>query len=143
MRMPQRFVDASVFVHAYLRPRRELRPHERQIKAHARAIVTRINDGEEVATSCVHVMEVANLLEDWMPLADAREILIGLAARDNVEIFAVERRDLLAALAVGSDANVGASDALAAVLMRAAGIAEVYSFDRDFDRFEDLRRISQ
>ena len=143
MRMPQRFVDASVFVHAYIRPRRQLRPHERQIKAHARSIVRRINDGEDVVTSCVHLLEIANLLENWMPLEDAREILSSLAARGNVEVLPVERRDLLAALAVGADANVGASDALAAVLMRAGGIAEVYSFDRDFDRFEDLHRISQ
>ncbi|MEK6852127.1 MAG: type II toxin-antitoxin system VapC family toxin [Candidatus Thermoplasmatota archaeon] len=141
--MPQRFVDASVFVHAYIRPRRQLRPHERQIKAHARSIVRRINDGEDVVTSCVHLLEIANLLENWMPLEDAREILSSLAARGNVEVLPVERRDLLAALAVGADANVGASDALAAVLMRAGGIAEVYSFDRDFDRFEDLHRISQ
>ena len=141
--MPGRFVDASVFVHAYLRPKRDLKPHERQIKAHARAIVTRINEGERVVTSVVHLNEVANILEAWLPLDDARTILQGLCVRETVEILGADRRDLLEALSLGLDAGAGASDALAAVLMRAHGVEGVYSFDRDFDRFDGLTRISQ
>jgi len=141
--VPPRFIDASVFVHAYLRPKRDLKPHEREIKAHARDIVSRIGRGEEIVTSAVHLGEVANILEDWMRLEDARAIQLGLCARENVAILPVDRGDLLEALAVGSDTGVGTSDALAAVLMRANGIVEVYSFDKDFDRFGDLRRISR
>jgi len=141
--MARRFVDASVFVHAYLRPRRELKAHERQIKARAREIVTRINEGEGVVTSVVHVAEVANLLEEWLPLADGREVLRGLCTRETVEIVEADRRDLLEALAVGAETGVGTTDALAAVLMRAHGVREVYSFDADFDRVQDIRRVSQ
>ena len=141
--MARRFVDASVFVHAYLRPRRELKAHERQIKARAREIVTRINEGEDVVTSVVHVAEVANLLEEWLPLADGREVLRGLCTRETVEIVEADRRDLLEALAVGAETGVGTTDALAAVLMRAHGVTEIYSFDADFDRIPDIRRVSQ
>ena len=71
--MPPRYVDASVFVHAYIRPRRELKAHERGIKSHARAIVARINEGEDVVTSTVQVAEgirvkLAVLLEILLPL---------------------------------------------------------------------------
>ena len=132
--MPGRFVDASVFVHAYLRPRRELKPHERQIKSHARGIVTRINEGERVLTSVVHLSEVADLLDDWMPLEEARAVLQGLCTRESVEVLAAERRDLIEALAVGSEVGVGMSDALAVVLMRALEAS---------DSFEGIRRISQ
>jgi len=76
--MPIRFVDASVFVHAYLKPRRELRPHEILIKKRARTIVSRINQGEPVLVSTVHFAEVANLLEDWMALQEAQTVLLGL-----------------------------------------------------------------
>ena len=141
--MARRFVDASVFVHAYLRPRREQKAHERQIKARAREIVTRINEGEDVVTSVVHVAEVANLLEEWLPLTDAREVLRGVCTRETVEVVAADRRDLLEALAVGGETGVGTTDALAAVLMRAHGVREIYSFDADFDRIPDLRRVSQ
>jgi len=141
--MPRRFVDASVFVHAYLRPRRELKAHERQIKARARDIVGRISGGEEVVTSIVHVAEIANLLEDCVPLAVAREVLRGLCTRETVDVLPAERRDFLEALAVGAETERGTTDALAAVLMREHGVREVYSFDADFDRFQDLRRVSE
>ena len=36
-----RFVDASVFVHAFLKPKRELKPHEIKIKESAKKIVRR------------------------------------------------------------------------------------------------------
>lgn len=140
--MPPRFVDASVFVHAYLRPRRPLKPHERAIKNKAQAIVTRINEGEKVVISIVHLIEVANVLEDWMPLADARAVQLGLCSRDNIEIVEPTRRDLIDALSLGSEVELGTSDALAAVLMRQRHLTEIYSFDRDLDRFEDLQRVS-
>jgi len=37
--MPPRFIDASVFVHAYFLPVRALKPHEERIKEGAKAIV--------------------------------------------------------------------------------------------------------
>jgi len=141
--MVMRFVDASVFVHAYLRPRRELKAHERSIKARAREIVTRINRGETVATSTVHFAEIANLLEAWMPLQDARTIQRGLLQRDNVEIWPTAKGDLVEAMSVGQETDVGATDALAVILMRRNGLKDIYSFDGDFDRFRDLRRASK
>ena len=102
-----RFVDASVFVHAYLRPRRELKPHERRIKAQARTIVARVNEGEAVVTSAVHFSEVANILEAWMRFDAAQAVQRGLCARETVEILSVARGDLLEALSTGSEVGVG------------------------------------
>ncbi len=141
--MATRFVDASVFVHAYLRPKRTLKSHEREIKTGAKAIVSRINEGEAVVTSVVHFAETANLLEGWMPAADAREVQAGLLGRGTMRILAVERTDLLEALSLGTEVGVGTSDALAAGLMEREGIREVYSFDRDFDRIPGIRRVAR
>ena len=141
--MPTRFVDASVFVHAYLKPRRELRPAEDLVKKRARAIVTRIDRGEPVALSAVHFAEIANLLENWMSLGDAHAVQVGLATLDNVQILSVTRGDLLEALALASEAEVGTTDALAVVLMRRGGLREIYSFERDYDRVDDVRRVAQ
>lgn len=141
--MPPRFVDASVFVHAYLRPRRELKAHERTIKANARRIVARINDGEEVVTSTIHASEIANVLEGWMPLADAMAVQQGLCTRDSVRILPTAKDDMLEALAISSEAGLGLSDALAIALMREEELREVYSFDRDFDRLPEIKRVSE
>ena len=140
--MVARFVDASVFVHAYLRVRRALQAHEVRLKERAQAIVRRINTGEAVVTSVVHLAEVANLLEGWMDLEDAQAIQLGLLRRDAVEVLAVDRDDVAESVSFGSEVSLGTSDALAVVLMRRQGLREVYSFDRDFDRCADVRRIA-
>jgi predicted nucleic acid-binding protein len=140
--MPPRYLDASVFVHAYIRPRRGLKAHERGIKAHARAIVARINEGEAVVTSTVHVAEIANVLENWMRLEDAAAVQQGLCTLDSVRILTTTRADLLEALARGSDLGLGTSDALAVAFMRREGVREVYSFDKDFDGLPDISRVS-
>lgn len=141
--MPVRYVDASVFVHAYLTPRRKLQPHEQNIKKRAQAIVARINRGEPVFLSAVHFAEIANVLEDWMALKDAQAVQLGLATMDNVRLLPVTRSDLLDALALAAETEVGTTDALAVVLMEREGTTDIYSFDRDFDQFEGLRRIAQ
>jgi predicted nucleic acid-binding protein len=135
-------LDASVFVHAYLRPRRELKAHERAIKSHARAIVARVNEGEAVVTSTVQVAEIANILENWMSLEDAAAIQQGLCTLDSVRILATTRADLLEALALGSELGLGTSDALAVVFMKREGLREVYSFDKDYDGLPDISRVS-
>lgn len=138
-----RFVDASVFVHAYLRPRRALQPHELRIKEGARGIVARISGGEAVATSVVHFGEIANVLEDWMSIEDARAVQVGLFQRDTIELLSVRRVEILEALSLAAEFGAGTSDALAVALMRANGISEVYSFDRDFDGFPGVRRLAE
>lgn len=139
--MPPRFVDASVFVHAFLKPTRTLQPHEQRLKSRARAIVSRLYEGEEVVTSAVHFAEIANVLEDRIPLADAHMVERGILLRDTVRILPTQRRDLAEALTEATDASAGMTDALAVALMRREGLHEVYSFDHDFDRFEGIRRI--
>lgn len=94
------FVDASVFVHAYLKPRRALTAEEIQIKSDAKKIVNRLNEGEKVLTSIVHFSEIANLLEGNLPRKEALEIERALCFRDTIEIASVEGRDCIEGLSV-------------------------------------------
>ncbi len=58
-----RFIDSSVFLYAYLKPRKSIPDKIKTWKKRAKRIIERINMGEEVATSIVHVSEIANILE--------------------------------------------------------------------------------
>jgi predicted nucleic acid-binding protein len=69
--MPPAFVDANVFIYAFLKTKRQLQPNELKIKEAAKRIVARISRGEEVATSVVHFSEVCNILEDFLPFEEA------------------------------------------------------------------------
>lgn len=137
-----RFVDASVFVHAFIRPRRELKPHEERIKRSAKQIVKRIDAGEEIAISTVHLSEVANILEDYMPLKSALEIVASLISKPSIMLLNVMGKDCIKALLVAQTDVIGFSDAIAYVLMSERKIQEIYSFDRDFDNIKSIKRIS-
>lgn len=137
-----RFVDSNVFVHAFLKPRRALSDSERKLKDDAKKIVTRISSGEEVMTSVVHLAEVANILEDSLPAEDSLAILRAMVMGENVAIEAVSRDDCASAVAEMEDMSVGLNDSIAHVVMRRKHLREVYSFDRDFDRFADLKRLT-
>jgi predicted nucleic acid-binding protein len=137
------FVDANVFVYAFLKPKRKLQPHEEKIKDAAKKIVTRINEGEETVTSVVHFSEICNILEDHLPIQEACTIEKGLLFLDNIVIKEVSEEDYLKALAIAEDQQIGANDALAYTLMKEAGITKIYSFDEDFDEFKDIHRITE
>ncbi len=141
--MPAAFIDANVFVYAFLKTKRQLQPSEESIKEAARKIVTRVSDGEEVLTSVVHFSEVCNILEDFMPIDEALEIELNLLFQDNISIREVSAEDYLKALTIAKDSKIGANDALAYVIMKEEKSGRIYSFDQDFRVFKDIVRVTE
>lgn len=141
--MPAAFVDANVFVYAFLKPKRKLQPHEQKIKDSAKKIVTRINEGEETVTSVVHFSEICNILEDHLPTQEACTLEKGLLLLENIIVKEVSEEHYLKALAIAEDQQVGANDALAYVMMTEAEIHRIYTFDKDFNKFKDIHAITE
>ena len=141
--MPQAFVDANVFVYAFLKTKRQLQPKELEIKQAAKNIVARISQGEKIITSVVHFSEVCNVLEDHLPFEEAILLEKGLLYRDNVLICEVAQEDFIKAVSIAEDHRVGVNDALAYVLMKKKTIQAIYSFDKDLDAFTDIQRVTQ
>jgi len=141
--LPTAFVDANVFVYAFLKPKRKLQPHEQNIKDAAKKIVTRINEGEETVTSVVHFSEICNILEDHLPIQEACTLEKGLLLLDNIAIKEVSQKHYLKAISIAEDQQVGANGALAYVLMKEIGIDKIYSFDKDFNEFKDIHTITE
>jgi predicted nucleic acid-binding protein len=143
LEMSDAYVDANVFVYAFLKTKRTLQPHEIKVKEAAKKIVSRINEGEKVATSVVHFSEVCNILDDYLTIEEATLIEKGLLFSENILVCEVSKEDYLKAIAVTEDIQVGVNDALAYVLMKKEAIQTVYSFDKDFDAFADIHRITE
>ena len=141
--MPPVFVDANVFVYAFLKTKRQLQPDELKIKDAAKKIVTRISDGEKVVTSVVHFSEICNILEDYLSSTEATYVEKGLLYRENLLIVEVSQEDYLKAISIAEEYNIGANDALAYALMKEKGMNSIYSFDKDFDVFTDIQRINE
>ena len=136
-----RFVDANVFLYAYLKPKRRLKEHEVKLKENAKEIVKRINEGEVVFISTVHFSKIVNILEDNAPLDVALEVEESILLRENIKFIDVSKKDYLNAVEVAKKFKVGLNDALAYVVMKRIGIDEIYTFDKDFDRLPDVKRI--
>ena len=136
-----KLIDASVFVHAFLKPKRKLKPHEVEIKKSAKTIVKKINEGEEVGLTVVQLAEIANILESYMPLEKALQIEKFLLYAPNVEIYEVDKKNCLKALKTAEEEKIGLSDAIAYIIMLENNIKEIYSFDKDFDKLKEIKRI--
>jgi predicted nucleic acid-binding protein len=140
--LTERFVDANVFIHAFIKPRRELKPHERQLKKSAEEIVKRIDDGERVVTTVVHFSEVANMLEDSLPASEALKLEEALLLKKNLRILSVSKEDYISALGESEELRTGLNDALAHILMQREKLGEIYSFDAHLDLYGSIKRLT-
>ena len=138
-----KFVDASVFLYAYLKPKRAIPANVAQMKRNARGIISRINAGEMVSTSLTHVSEVANILEAVMPINESHKVIRDLIYVSTIEVLEPSRENFFDAIEVAEESAVRLNDAVAYVLMRSNEIGEIYSFDKHFDQLPDVKRISQ
>ncbi len=141
--MRMRFVDASVFLYAYLKPKKAIPPSLAETKRNAKGIIARINAGEMVATSLTQISEVANILEAVMPLDGSRKVTRDLISANAIEVLEPRKENFLDAIEVAEDFSVGLNDAVAYILMRTNEIEEIYSFDSHFDQLPDIKRITR
>ncbi|MEE8168138.1 MAG: type II toxin-antitoxin system VapC family toxin [Candidatus Hydrothermarchaeales archaeon] len=136
-----RFVDTNIFIYALLKPKRKLTQAEGQIKEKAKNIFRRIDRGEEVLTSVVHLSEIANFLENAVNQTFALEFVRDLMTKPNITVVDVGRGEYMAALFLAEDKASRANDALAYITMLDRDVKEIYSFDKHLDNFPVVRII--
>lgn len=91
----------------------------------------------------MHFSEIANILESIAPLNLALEIEESILFKENIVIKEISRDDYLNAINIARRYKIGLNDALAYSVMKKYGIAEIYSFDKDFDKIPGIKRITQ
>ncbi len=137
-----RFLDANVFIYAYYKPKKQLTQKEKQMKDHAKKIISEVSQRkEDVMMTVVHLSEAVNILKHGMPLEQLTNVILGLFMLDNVKIRGVSREAYFAATELGDDLKLDPNDALAVDVMRLSNIKEIYSFDEDFDKIGGISRL--
>ena len=134
-----RFCDTNPIIYSILTPKRKLNRKEREIKQNAKEIFQRINRGEDVAISTVHIGEIANILEDAINLTFSVDFLKDFISKPNIHILPVSYEDYVLAIAISKKVQVSINDALAYVIMSQEGITEIYSYDKHFDNLDVTR----
>ncbi|MBS7611201.1 type II toxin-antitoxin system VapC family toxin [Candidatus Bathyarchaeota archaeon] len=136
-----RFVDSNIFLHAFLTPFRKLTEEEQRVKDESKIIVKRIEEGEEVATTTVHLSEVVNIVESGLGLQRSLGFLSWVITKDNIKVYPITVEDYEAALPIAREKDVSANDALAYITMKTHGLTEIYSFDKHFNRLKDIVKL--
>lgn len=131
-----RFIDTTVFIYAVLKPRRELNEQEQQLKRASKEIFTRVNAGEEVITTVVHVSEVANILEDAANLSFSISFVKDLLMKRNIRVEQVTDKDYMESAILAEEKRVSSNDALAYLVMRRRDVEEIYTFDKHFGNLD-------
>ncbi len=137
-----RFIDASVFLYAFLKPKRPLPRQIVELKENAKKIVSRIDGGERVVTTVVHISEIANIVEAKASQLLAATVVEALLSKENIIVYPVAPGDYIAAVEIARTYRIGVNDAVAILYMKAEDIDEIYSFDKDFDKVPGITRIT-
>ncbi|MHA1443769.1 MAG: type II toxin-antitoxin system VapC family toxin [Candidatus Hodarchaeales archaeon] len=140
--MTLRFIDASAILYAVIEPKKPLSKQLMKMKFNAKNILKRINAGEQVVTSVVHLSEVSNILEALKPFSEVATFITDLMLKDSIQILDVSANDYKTAAFLAKRYEVGVNDTLAKLLMDSNNIGEIYSFDKHFDSLR-VKRITQ
>jgi len=127
-----RFIDSNMFLYAMIKPKKSISEKILRKKEKAKRIILRIEKGEEVVTTVVHLSEVANILEAKVNLKTSLKFVENLLLAENVKVLPVSQEDYLKALLIAKEKNVSINDALAYLKMAEYGIKEIYTFDNHF-----------
>lgn len=135
--MSEAFVDTDVII-------RLLTGDDLTKQAAAATLFERVEAGEmtlqapdTVIADAVFVLSSQRLY--GLPRNEVRDLLVPLL---RLPAFVTgNRRTLIDALDIYGSENVDFGDAMIVAALRQTQVASLYSYDRDFDRFPDVRRI--
>ena len=141
-RMNIRFIDASAILYAVIEPQKPLSEQVMEIKSNTKNILKRINEGEQVITSVVHLSEVSNILEARKSFSEVAKFITDFMMKDSIQILDAVADDYRTAAILAKRYEVGVNDTLAKLLMDRNDIDEIYSFDKHFDNLQ-IKRITK
>jgi len=136
-----RFIDASVFLYAFLKPQKVLSKSMLELKENAKRILTRINEGEDVITTVIHLSEIANILETRTSKVKSAEYIEAILSKQTIHVYDVDVASYAEAVLKAKEEGLGVNDALAPIFVEKLGISEIYSCNKDFDKIKWVKRI--
>lgn len=130
-----RFIDTNLFIRYFTRDDEE--------KAEAvLKLLKRVEKNEErIITSPLVIFELVFTLGSYYKVSrsEIKEIMQPVF---NLRGLRLDYRDVFeAALELYSQSNLSFTDAFNACFMNKREIEEIYSFDRDFDQLEGIKRV--
>lgn len=130
-----RFLDTNVLLRYFTRD-------DQKKAAAALHLLERVEAGEEkIFTSPLVVFETIFTLQRFYKVSreQIREILEPILSLPGLRLE--NKGEFLEAFKLYVESSISYADAYSVAYMRYRGIAEVYSWDTDFDLFKDIHRV--
>ena len=89
----------------------------------------------------MHLSEIVNILKHGMTARELADFVLSLYFLDSLKIYGVSEAEYFAAAELAADLKIDPNDALAIDFMRRNGIEEIYSFDKDFEGKDGIKRL--
>ena len=131
----RRFIDTNIFL-------RFLTADIPEQAQRCAALIQRIRDGvETVEVSSLAAAEIVWTLERFYKLSK-EEVASKVSSLLKLKGLRIANKTIfLEALSLFAEKNISFTDAYIAVQMKRANQNEIYSYDRDFDRIEQIKRL--
>lgn len=134
--MNQAYVDANVIL-------RLVTGDPPDMAEQAARLFARVDNGEmEIIIDTVAILETVWVLSSFYGFSPEQVAPVVGTLLASRGVICDEKVELLQALTLYEKKNVDFADALLAVRMMKSGVANIYSFDKHFDRFESITQLN-
>jgi predicted nucleic acid-binding protein len=142
-----RILDANVIIYSLTEPSKNINRKTLQNMKNAINIMERIKNGEEtVYITTVQVSETLNIIEASTNTETSIRVQKFLLENPFIEIIEITHLDMLNAHQIIKQYlknKIGFNDAVAFIGMIKTNCTEIYTFDKHFDIFPDIKRIDK
>jgi len=126
------FVDSNVFFYAKV--------FDREYGSACAGVLGKIEKGDlEAVTSTLVVVELANALRKYGLSDEVKDVVDAVFSLD-MRVFEVDSIDIRTAASIFDEFKISPYDCVHAAVMKKAGVVEIISADRDFDKIEWIKR---
>ena len=127
------FIDSNVFFYAKIL--------DKEYGDLCAKILRKMERGElKAATSTLVIVELANALRKYGLSREVRAVVDAVFSLD-IQIFEVDPLDVRVAAQIFEEFKISPYDCVHVAVMRRAGIEEIISADKDFDKIAWIRRL--
>lgn len=127
------FIDSNVFFYAKML--------DRKYGDACAKVLDKIVRGElEAVTSTLVVIELANALRKYGLSDEVKDVVNAVFSLD-IRVFEVDSLDVRTAAGIFDEFRISPYDCVHAAVMKKAGIVDIISADKDFDKIAWIKRL--
>jgi len=127
------FIDSNIFFYAKIL--------DREYGDAFAKILRKMERGEiKAVTSTLVIVELANALRKYGLSREVRAVVDAVFSLD-IQVFEVDLLDVRIAAQIFDEFKISPYDCVHAAVMKKAGIEEIISADKDFDKINWIRRL--